>query len=161
MRRAELWMHKGILTVCATAFAYLALCGLDYGDPVQYRVMEVRTPVVRQGENLRVFLAFRRLRLCSLDRVRIIIDGSDVWHEVKREHLPASGLVGEEEKLEVHVPIGLDFAPGQAAYRAILAYECPLVFGPFTVPNLFHQVTPKIVVVPDLPFTILPRGEGR
>ena len=153
----EFLAYKALLAALGLAFAYVVLCSLDYGNPVYYRVREIRTPVVHQGETFRAFLTFTRLRECRLDRHRIVIDGEGGWHDVLREHLDASGLSGQEERLKVEVPITDAFAPGEAYYRAVLAYRCPLVVGPFTFPNLLQQLAPKILANPDLPFTIAPR----
>lgn len=140
-------------------FGYMLLCGLDYGDPVRYRTSFTQTPVVRQGQDLRVHYAFDRLRVCELTRIRIVIDGGDRWHEISRDTMPASGSItpaNQPEQIDVKIPITQDMEPGPAAYRAILSYECPLHIGPLTVPNLFQQYTPKVVIAPDVSFRIAP-----
>ena len=151
----------GYLPFTALVFAYMAACGLDYGSPVLYTEQTVRTPVVRQGEVLRVFFAFRRLRDCELDRQRLVIDGDGGWHQVGHDRLAASGktIATKDEELEVRIPIGDNFAPGPSAYRPILAYQCALRIGPFTIPNLFQEFSPIVLVLDDQPFTILPRSE--
>lgn len=157
MSRAEFRAYKGLLALLTAALAYLVLCALSYDDPVSYRLMEVRTPVVRQGEKLRVGLAMTMLRSgCSLDRKRIIVDGRGERHIVLREIGAVSAAVGVEQTPEAVTPITEAFAPGRGFYRAVLAFDCPLVaLGPVTVPNLLQHYTPKIVLVPDLPFEIV------
>lgn len=141
------------------ALGYMLACGLDYGDPVKYRTSFTETPVVRQGQDLRVHYAFDRLRICELTRVRIVIDGGSRWHEISRDSMPASGGVttpDKPEEVDVKISITRDMDPGLAAYRAILSYECPLHLGPITVPNWFQQYTPKVVIAPDVQFRIAP-----
>lgn len=151
------WLLYPVLVV--VSFGYMLLCGLDYGDPVRYRTSFTETPVVRQGQDLRVHYAFDRLRICELTRIRIVIDGIGGWHEVSKDYMEATGAVTAPDKpdeIDVKIPITADMAPGRAAYRAILSYECPLGIGPLTVPNLFQQFTPKVVVAPDVAFRITP-----
>jgi hypothetical protein len=140
-------------------FGYMLLCGLDYGDPVRYHASFTETPVVRQDKDLRIHYTFDRLRVCALTRLRVIIDGLGAWHEVSRDYKEATGPItfpGQPEEIDVKVPITREMEPGKAAYRVILSYECPLHVGPITVPNIFQQYTPKVVVAPDVPFRILP-----
>lgn len=142
--------------------SYTLICGLDYGDVVEYKATRMITPKVKQGEHLKVRYSFQRLRTCELMRIRLIIDGSGVHHEVSREYFPGYGNVtepGNAEEMEVKVKIDPDFTPGNARYRVIMSYECPIRVGPLTITNIFSQFTPKVVVMPDLRFVILALNE--
>lgn len=150
------WFWRSYWSLLILIVSYVSLCALDYAEPVKHHTFRVKTPVVMQGDNLKIWMKFSRLRVCALDRTRYVIDGDGRWREVYRKVEPATGDVDPEDEIEVNVPIGRDFAPGDAYYRVILAYRCPLQLGPFTAPNILQAHTPIVVTIPDLPFTIAP-----
>jgi len=134
---------------------YAIACGVSYGSPLDVAGW-AKTPAVVAGQPVVIGYTVTRLQVCEVNRYVTIIDGGGRLHEFPPEYRPAVGRVGETESYSIERIVPADAQPGPSRYRAVLAYDCPLQFGPVHLPNLFHQVTPNTIVLPDIEFEIVP-----
>lgn len=112
--------------------------------PVDILDVQVVTPVVRPGADLRIkYSVYRRANCRSqfqrtyrdYDEVRYALEPVDIWMS------PAP--LGRDEYVSV-VPISPKAAQGQAAFRAITVYVC----------NPIHNVWPIVQVAAEASFVI-------
>ena len=117
------------------------------------RTAEAKALGIRMGEPF-----FKIRELCRSQGVRVFSSNYTLYGDMSRR----MGEVYQSFAADVETySIDESFVPGQAAYRPILAYQCPLRIGPLTIPNLFQEYAPLTLVLDDQLFTILPRvGAG-
>lgn len=135
-----------VLTFIGVAFTagVLGTWAGERDTPVYIRSVNVLTPVVRPGADLRIRYHVYRRDNCRTTLQRVLLD-----HQLTRYILDdivlwsAPGPLGDDEYTSA-VPLPVKFAPGVANYRAVTKYEC----------NPVHYFWPIVRVASDLEFKV-------
>lgn len=145
------WLSHSFAALIALIFAApLAWLLLDRDPPIVVARAAMMTEGVQAGGDLRVSYLVNRRRTCSTIVYPILYDGENIRHVFEPEALPDPGDIGREVfTVRRRVPSGAE--PGEARYRVTLQWRCPF--------NLFHHIWPVTMVLPEVPFTILPATE--
>lgn len=100
---------------------------------------EVLTPVIHQGEKLRIRYTIVKYRVCPTEARRFIFDadGSVVSREIVSP-AGASGLGNSQPVIAIDVPPQLP--PGAYTYRVLLVVTCGLYTQTLIVPNASFEI---------------------
>ena len=116
---------------------------LDRSPPIDILDVQVLTPVVHPGEDLRIRYSIDRKRICNTTSYPVVIDGANVEYKYEPDQRPAFGGVVVEDRVVSRTILGAA-VPGNARYRVVLEFRC----------NWTHNLWPIVVVLPDVPFVI-------
>jgi len=112
-------------------------------QPIATRISEVVSTQVRQGESLDISYDVTWNSRCQITAFRYIIDAMQVeWPITQQDRIVEPG----PSRFTIRIPIPLAAAPGEAIYRADIAYRC----------NPLQRFFPLQTKLTPRHFTILP-----
>ncbi len=149
------WTAWGAIAVAF--FTYVVACGLDTGPNIQNLNRQIKTPFVRAATELEVTFDFEMIQVCAARRFGAITDRNGKRHEFPVVDRGVLDEIGHQH-YTLGFPVPPDATPGPAKLHMRWNLECSFKIGPLLIPNIFHQMTPKPFYLPDLEFTIRPRG---
>lgn len=136
---------RGIaLTSIGLISGVAGLWAADRDVPVAVRKVEVVTPVVAPGGQVKVAYHVERHRSCAVKIERLLFDHDKVRITLEDINYAAPpGPLGQDEYVTA-VTIPRTIAQGSARYKVITRYEC----------NVFHRLWPIVVQAADVQFEV-------
>ena len=148
-------MSDGLFYAVVVAFgAWIVSMVADRAPPTETKV-EIITPQVRPGEDLKMRVEPNRHRLCEAKIIFRVYDkdGNIISTAETRDWAMPVGGLGFDKPFIRPIRISSDAVPSlhvnDARMRIERKYRCPF--------NLVHFVWPITEVTPDMPFTIQPK----
>lgn len=134
----------GTLAIVGITFGTLGMFMADRTPPTIVYAVDVLTPQVPPGGQLKVEYTVNRARSCATNVERILFDAQRVRVPLEdMEFKAAPGPMGPDKYISaVSIPTG--FARGEAKYRVLTTYRC----------NPIHALWPITVLTADVSFDV-------